>query len=159
VCLACNRACQRPSTAGFFAAISRLGDGVFWYVLIALLPALYGRVALATSARMTFAGILGLALYKFLKARTARPRPFVVLRKIARGARALDAGSFPSGHTLHAVSFTVIVTAAFPELAWLLVPFALLIALSRLVLGLHYPSDVLAGALLGTGVAQLALQL
>jgi undecaprenyl-diphosphatase len=46
---------------------------------------------------------------------------------------------------------------AFPLLALLLVPLALLIALSRVVLGLHYPSDVLAGALLGAGVAAAAL--
>lgn len=41
-------------------------------------------------------------------------------------------------------------------LAWVLVPLAVLIALSRIVLGLHYPSDVIAGALLGEGVAQAA---
>ncbi|HEV7631790.1 MAG TPA: phosphatase PAP2 family protein, partial [Steroidobacteraceae bacterium] len=73
------------------------------------------------------------------------------------GAVPLDRFSFPSGHTLHAVSFTLIASMAFPLLALLLVPLALLIALSRVVLGLHYPSDVLAGALLGAGVAAAAL--
>jgi undecaprenyl-diphosphatase len=159
VCIVCNRACHRPGIAGLFAAASYLGNGIFWYVLIALLPALYGTAALPVSARMMLAGVLGLAIYKILKTRTARSRPFSVLSGIDLIERPLDAGSFPSGHTLHAVSFTVIATAAYAELAWLLVPFATLVALSRLVLGLHYPSDVVAGAAIGFAVAQAVLLL
>ena len=75
------------------------------------------------------------------------------------GAAPLDRYSFPSGHTLHAVSFTVLATAYFPALGWVLVPFASLVAASRVVLGLHYPTDVLAGALLGTMLAGGALAL
>jgi undecaprenyl-diphosphatase len=67
--------------------------------------------------------------------------------------KALDRFSFPSGHTLHAVSFTLIICTALPVLALILVPLALLIALSRVVLGLHYPSDVLAGGVLGAVIA------
>jgi undecaprenyl-diphosphatase len=47
----------------------------------------------------------------------------------------------------------------FPALAWILVPFTVLVAISRVVLGLHYPSDVLAGAAVGAGVAQAVLAL
>jgi len=65
----------------------------------------------------------------------------------------LDHYGFPSGHTLHAVGFTLVALAYFPSLAAVLVPFALLTAASRIALGLHYPSDVLIGALLGGTLA------
>jgi len=67
------------------------------------------------------------------------------------------ATSFPSGHTLHAVAFTVLATHYFPELLVLLGPFAILVALSRVVLGLHYPSDVAAGGTIGLALALAGL--
>ena len=71
----------------------------------------------------------------------------------------LDRYSFPSGHTLHAVSFAWQATVHFPELGWVLVPLAALIAASRVVLGLHYPTDVLAGAAIGASLAELGISL
>jgi undecaprenyl-diphosphatase len=58
---------------------------------------------------------------------------------------------------LHAVSFAWQASAHFPELAWVLVPLAALIAGSRVVLGLHYPTDVLVGAVIGGSLAELGL--
>jgi len=153
VCITLNRFCLKRGAGGLFAAASRLGDGVFWYLLIALLPVLYGPAALATSLRMAVAGVAGVALYKALKGGTERRRPFVRDRGVRLAARPLDRYSFPSGHTLHAVSFTAVAVSAYGELAWVLVPFALLVAMSRVALGLHYPTDVAAGAVVGALVA------
>jgi undecaprenyl-diphosphatase len=108
---------------------------------------------------MLAAGMIGLMVYKLLKSGTSRPRPYQVLRDMRAGIDPLDAFSFPSGHTLHAVAFTLVAVSNFPALASVLVPFTLLIALSRVVLGLHYPSDVLAGAGVGALVAQAVLAL
>ena len=142
-----------------FRLVSRLGDGVFWYSVMLALIVTQGRPGLFTALRMLAAGMIGLAVYKLLKAKTTRPRPYQVLGDIRAGIDPLDAFSFPSGHTLHAMAFTVVAVSDFPALASLLVPFTLLVALSRVVLGLHYPSDVLAGAAIGAGVAQAVLAL
>jgi undecaprenyl-diphosphatase len=159
LCVRCNRASRYTYARTLFRAASRLGDGVFWYALIGLLPLLYGPHVWPESARMALAGLLGVLVYKWLKARTLRPRPYQVSPDVVAAAAPLDRFSFPSGHTLHAVSFTTVCCAYHPELAPALVPFAALVAASRPVLGLHYPSDVLAGAALGGGLAALVLAL
>ena len=124
-------------------------DGAAWYALMLLLPALYGERGLTSSLNMGTVAALNLTLYKLIKNLTDRPRPCVVDSNILLGTAPLDQYSFPSGHTMHAVAFSMIASAHHPELAWLLVPFTSLIGLSRVVLGLHYPSDVAAGALIG----------
>jgi undecaprenyl-diphosphatase len=158
-CLRLNRGCRQDAIRHTFRIVSRLGDGVFWYSLAALLPILYGQRGLDAAIRMTVVGFVALALYKWLKARFVRERPCVALIGIVRGIVPLDRYSFPSGHTLHAVTFSILLIASFPELGWLCAPFATLVAMSRVVLGLHYPSDVLAGALIGAALAYSALLL
>jgi undecaprenyl-diphosphatase len=124
-----------------------------------VLPVVYGETALYPALRMAAVGLIGLGLYKYLKSRLVRERPYISLAGIVPGTHALDRYSFPSGHTLHAVSFTTLAVRSFPELAWLLVPFAALVAASRVVLGLHYPTDVAAGALIGATLAVLSMVL
>ena len=87
------------------------------------------------------------------KQRCVRERPFVTDAQIRCGTPPLDRYSFPSGHTLHAVSFTSVFGSFDPLLLVVAAPFAVLVALSRIVLGLHYPSDVLAGAAIGAALA------
>ncbi len=149
LCERLNRVCRRESVRNAFRVVSRLGDGVFWYLLMLLIPVRYGAAGLLTSLSMAVAGAVGWLLYKALKSRLVRERPYITFERILPGTRPLDRYSFPSGHTLHAVAFTWIAVAHFPGLGWVLVPFAALVAASRVVLGLHYPSDVLAGAALG----------
>lgn len=159
LCLRMNRACLLPGVRRSFAIISRLGNGVFWYTLMLFLPVAYGETGLYPALRMALVGVVGLLLYKYLKSRLTRERPYITLAGIVPGTPALDRYSFPSGHTLHAVSFTVLACYSFPMLAWLCVPFAVLVAASRVVLGLHYPTDVLAGAGIGTGLALASIRL
>lgn len=156
-CLRLNRACSRKFLRKLFAIVSRLGDGAFWYALMLMLPLIYGSAGVIAAVRMALVGVLGLAIYKYLKSRLVRERPYVALIGIVAGTPALDRYSFPSGHTLHATSFSILAIDAFPALDWVCAPFAVLVAISRVVLGLHYPTDVAAGAAIGTGLAIAAV--
>ncbi|GAB2504806.1 phosphatase PAP2 family protein [Arenimonas alkanexedens] len=158
-CLAANQLGARAWVRMYFRAISRLGDGAFWYALMAALVLFDGWRGLAVSAQLAATGLVALTLYRKLKRWTRRPRPFAADDRIRAWEAPLDEFSFPSGHTLHAVSFTMVALAHYPALAWLLVPFTASIAVSRVVLGLHYPSDVLAASAIATALAALSLWL
>jgi undecaprenyl-diphosphatase len=157
ICLRLNSGAALSPLRRTFQLASRLGDGVAWYALIIALPFIYGQAAVRPAITMAATGIAGVLLYKWLKRTFVRERPFITHAAIARAAAPLDRYSFPSGHTLHAVSFTWQAVAHFGELGWVLVPFAALVAASRVVLGLHYPSDVLVGAMIGALLAEIGL--
>jgi len=161
LCIHINRYSSYQRIAAFFKSVSRLGDGWFWGVM--LFAALLSQYRSGTTGWAIWLPIfsimltssIGVGLYKILKIKTVRPRPYQVHQVIIMGERPLDVFSFPSGHTLQAVLFTCALGGYFPILLWLMVPFALLVALSRMVLGLHYPTDVAIGALIGAGLTQL----
>ncbi len=143
---------QHRSTATLrrgFAIVSWLGNGWFWLVLGLLLVTLG-----AFSTLLELFGVVALCLlcYRLLKRGTARPRPYSVSRSLHAMVPALDLYSFPSGHTLHAVAINTTLALHLPWLAVWVLPFTLLVAASRVVLGLHYPTDVLAGTVLGLAI-------
>lgn len=156
VCLRFNRVCRHVSWRLLFRCVSVLGDGMAWYALMAFLLLRDRDAAVVPVLHMVMVGLVCTLSYKWLKKRTLRPRPYQAHAGIEHFAAPLDRFSFPSGHTLHAVAFTLVALTYYPALAWLLAPFTMLIALSRVVLGLHYPSDVLVGALLGALIAALS---
>ena len=155
VCGFFNRISRRPKVKTIFVLISELGDGIAWYTLILALPFIYGQGGVATFFDMVKVGVVNLLLYKTIKQIAGRPRPCSVSRSITVGTAPLDQYSFPSGHTMHAVAFSIIAVTHHAELGWLLIPFTCLIATSRIVLGLHYPTDVIAGGIIGGYVASL----
>ena len=157
LCRRLNRGAAFALPRRIFQVASRLGDGIAWYVLLLALPVLYGTAAVRPAVVMALTGALGVLIYALLKRLFVRERPFITHAGIDRAAAPLDRYSFPSGHTLHAVSFTWQALVHFPELAWVLVPLAALIAASRVVLGLHYPSDLLAGAAIGAALAEVGV--
>jgi undecaprenyl-diphosphatase len=158
LCVFCNRQSRHIFVRKFFQLISRLGDGLFWYGLMALILVRYQQHALPAVLHMLSVGLAGTAIYKLIKTKTLRPRPFRVYPSIVCTGKTLDQFSFPSGHTMHAVSFSLICIYYFPALLWLVLPFTILVALSRPILGLHYPTDVLAGIALGALITALSFQ-
>ncbi|MGH8171986.1 MAG: phosphatase PAP2 family protein [Rhodanobacteraceae bacterium] len=159
LCSAMNRWGARHALRRLFGIVSRLGDGGFWYALMAVLAVFGGSRGVIAALHMAATGIVAATMYRGLKGWTRRPRPYRAHGDIVAYIAPLDEFSFPSGHTLHAVSFSVIALAYFPLLAPVLVPFAMLVALSRVVLGVHYPSDVIAATLIGSALGGVSLWL
>ncbi|MEQ1418928.1 phosphatase PAP2 family protein [Acinetobacter indicus] len=162
-CLYLNHFSHSERVAYFFKVVSRLGDGLFWYVMLATVWLWQGLLYGLQIIYLLLGGSVGTGIYKLLKSKTVRPRPYQVHQVIRLGERPLDHFSFPSGHTLHAVMITTVLGYIQPLLLVLMLPFTILVALSRMVLGLHYPSDVAVGALIGglvaSGIISAALYL
>ena len=157
LCLSLNRVGQQLWLRNLFRAVSRLGDGIFWYVLLIAFPLLYGLAGVWASLHMGVVALIGVGLYKYLKSRAVRERPYITHDAIDCVGAPLDRYSFPSGHTMHAVSFILLASYYFPEWVLPLTCFGVLVALSRVALGLHYPTDVAAGGVLGGALASLSL--
>ena len=134
---------------------TRMGDGWLWYGLgILLLIAGGPQRFFAIGAAGTAAGI-GILVFKALKRLSQRPRPCQLEPHCWSKVLPPDRFSFPSGHTMTASSVALVISYFYPALEGPLFFLAISIAVSRIVLGMHFLSDVLVGsaigALLGVG--------
>lgn len=158
-CRRINSLSRRRGVKGLFTAVSRLGDYPAW-VGFGLLIALQQGANTPVFVMQTLAtATTGILVYKLLKRRLVRERPYITHSSIECGTAPLDRYSFPSGHTLHATSFAILYGSYEPTMLVVLVPFALLVAASRVILGLHYPSDVLVGGSIGAAIATTSITL
>ncbi|XKE43766.1 phosphatase PAP2 family protein [Halomonas organivorans] len=138
---------------------SKAGDWPIWVALILAQPGLHGSGGWHLAAHYGLTALVAIVFYRLVKTRLCRERPFITFSGIACREPARDRYSFPSGHTMHAVMFATLVAAHTPWLLPWLLPVVALIAVSRVGLGLHYISDVLAGAAIGYGIALTSLPL
>lgn len=98
LCLLFNRMNHLRPISRFFALISRLGNGVFWYCLILALPLLHGSLGIQAALHMLLVGGVGVLIYKLLKSKTHRVRPYHYHSSILQNVAALDQFSFPWRH-------------------------------------------------------------
>ena len=141
-----------------FVGLSRIGTfGLVWIGIGALVAFLLRRpsVLVSTVGAIACADLLALALKAVVDVdrppvRYASPEPLV---------RVPTDHSFPSGHTATSFAAAVVLARAVPQRAWLFYLLAAAIGFSRIYVGVHYPIDVLGGALLGLLVATALLRL
>lgn len=143
--------------ARIFRWVSRLGDGPFYLLLglcLALFEPINGKRFLAAGA---LAMALELPLYLLLKNTVRRARPHDALGHLTAFITPSDTFSFPSGHSAAAVVAATLVGHFYTPFLFPALLVAFLICLSRVILRVHYPTDILAGIFLGLSAALTAL--
>jgi undecaprenyl-diphosphatase len=156
--LAVQRAFCGDASTAFFSAVSWLGNGA---VLAAIIVPLLFAFSRAASKRhllpmVLAAAVGGLAVFA-IKIAVDRPRPPIGLAALGVAVHVPDGvppdSSFPSGHAQTAFAAAVYLALLFPRGAAAFLALAALVGLSRVALGVHYPSDVIAGAALGSALS------
>jgi undecaprenyl-diphosphatase len=129
-----------------WTALTHLG-GVICSILAAALP-LGAAGALGAAAQRAMATlVISHVVVQLVKRTVGRPRPSQGIDHDALVVEP-DRFSFPSGHSAAAMSVALAYSVAFPALSVVLIPLAMLIGMSRVFLGVHYPGDVLIGQLI-----------
>lgn len=145
-----NRAWRNSVWAAALSVITHLGGATFT-ITTTLLVALLGKDAWSLAGWQSLAALAVSHIpVAILKRKYPRRRPYLVLPKTHTGKNPLTDHSFPSGHSTAIFAFVVPFVAVSPALGFVLLPIAGLVSLSRIHLGLHYPSDCAAGIALGT---------
>jgi undecaprenyl-diphosphatase len=137
-------------------AATRGGDGWLWYGLLATILIFGGADRFrAVGAAVCSTGV-GIALFLWLKRLAGRRRPCHIEPHCWATLLPPDQFSFPSGHTITAFAMAVSIGVFYPLLDPLLFFIAVSIGISRIVLGMHFLSDVVAGAAIGSLLGYLA---
>lgn len=147
---------RRPWLDEVMGLASAVGAGGFLWIVIGSIAAIFPRHA-AAAWRLWLAVALAFVTVDYgVKPFVERPRPFDAMAIQLSVARPTTT-SFPSGHSAMAAAGALAATRMFPQAGWVLWPVAATIASSRVYLGVHWPTDVLAGAALGFAAAWLVL--
>jgi undecaprenyl-diphosphatase len=128
---------------------TRMGDGWLWYFLAPLILVFGGELRYRALAASSLAALVGILVFKSVKHISRRPRPCEQEPHCWATVLPPDQFSFPSGHTITAFGIAVALGMLYPHAEPELLFAAACIGASRVLLGMHYLSDVVAGALFG----------
>jgi undecaprenyl-diphosphatase len=132
--------------------MTRLGDGPLWYGLGITLLFCGGPHRFRALAVSGAAGLASVAIFLQIKLLSRRKRPCQIEPHCWSMITPPDQLSFPSGHTMTAFALAISFGFFYPELQLCLLLLAAAIAVSRIILGMHFLTDVLVGMLLGVGI-------
>lgn len=133
-------------------AATRGGDGWLWFAFGLLLLLCGGEQRYDAIGAAGCSAAAGILMFRALKRTSRRKRPCEIEPHCWASILPPDKYSFPSGHTITAFAIAVSVGLFYPGLQSGLLLAALLIAASRIVLGMHFLSDVVAGAAIGVAL-------
>jgi undecaprenyl-diphosphatase len=139
----------------YVLSATRGGDGWLWYAMGLAILVLGGKTRFEALGAAALSSALSVLLFSRLKRLTGRRRPCHIEQHCWATLLPPDQFSFPSGHTMTAFAVAIPLSLFYPTLAIGLLFCALSIAMSRILLGMHFLSDVVAGALIGTGLGYL----
>ncbi len=140
----------------YVISATRVGDGWLWYAMGLAILALGRQNPLRSSwAPLDYPPHSASCSSASLKRLTGRRRPCQIEPHCWATLLPPDQFSFPSGHTMTAFAVAIPLSLFYPTLTIGLLFCALSIAMSRILLGMHFLSDVVAGALIGTGLGYL----
>ena len=135
---------------------TRGGDGWLWYGMGAVILLFGGPMRFAAVGAAALAAAAGIAIFLTLKKATGRKRPCTFEPHCWATLLPPDQFSFPSGHTITAFAVALSLSSVYPDLTVGLLFCAISIAASRILLGMHFLSDVVAGAAIGSVLAYTA---
>lgn len=138
---------------------TRGGDGWLWYVLGFAALFFGGPAAFRPVAASGLAAAVGIALFLWLKRKTHRRRPCAIEPHCWAKLLPPDHFSFPSGHSITAFAVTLPLGLSYPAMMLVLMFCAVSVAVSRVILGLHFLSDVVAGSAIGSALGYFAFRL
>src|SRR5262249_40101705 len=133
-------------------AATRMGDGWIWYALGLLILGFGGEERFVAVGSAWLAALVGVLVFKGLKKLSQRPRPCQIEPHCWSKVLPPDQFSFPSGHTMTAFSVALVISYFYPGMEGPLYFLAFSIGISRVMLGMHFLSDVLAGVVLGVAL-------
>ena len=138
---------------------TRGGDGWLWWAMGLVIVLAGGEQRFVAVGAAALAAALGVVIFRRLKKATGRRRPCAIEPHCWATLLPPDQFSFPSGHTITAFAVSITLSHYYPDLATGLFFCALSIATSRILLGMHFLSDVLAGAAIGALMAFMSVHL
>ncbi len=149
---------ERRTVRSLARALSRSGDGYLQVLVPMLLWLLSAPYAEGFATALAVALAAERTLYWTLKNSLRRPRPQVAVPGFRSLITASDQFSFPSGHTSAAFLLATMLTLFYGGPFAVVFAWACGVAMSRVLLGVHFPGDTLAGAIMGSGSALLTAQ-
>jgi undecaprenyl-diphosphatase len=132
---------------------TRGGDGWLWYAMGVVILFFGGPNRWDSLLTAGVSSAAGVGVFLYLKRKACRKRPCAIADHCWATLLPPDQFSFPSGHSISAFSFAVSFGLYYPDLMPGLLFCAFSVALSRIILGMHFLSDVVVGACLGTLLA------